>query len=419
MTVYVHKVGRVRIINESTFCTEVSEGTFEECPVVEDTPKLVMMRPFETPKIMQQHIDGYPSKVPMPRSATFGCTTVMRGTAVRGTTTHAVGNLTGLPRLMWHCCFGAVNGGTGTTIASTSTTTVLNVTSAAGLSEGGAIVCATGTGGALECREIKTVSSNVVTTKLAFSSIPANGSTVYSCYSFYLGNLDGSSVLSLQTIVEGLDTTDRWLLKGGAIAAPPVFKLAPGTLPTVDWSWQYADHKRADGSETTMNLNSALADQAYSDIGINAIMDSEFRIFSTASSTLSGTDVHASEINITPNIAYEPHRTPGGTNTIKQWVRTRVDGPAVTGDFVLPYESVAWRTARDSETSYAMTYQVGSGTTNGGFMISVPSITVDDIQREAVGGLAGQRVKWYAKLDAFTTTNSSALQKSAMRVHFF
>lgn len=421
MTLSNQNVGRVRAIEEANgaFGAEGILGSFEDVPYIEGTGKLAMDRPFETPKLAQQHIDGHPSKVAMPRRGKFDVSLNMRGTATRGTAALNATALAPAGRLLYQVGFGSITYGTGTTIATTSTVTVLNVTSAAGLTEGGAIACATGLGGALEVRVIKQITANAVTLKLALSAIPAIGTAVYACATVSLGNLDGSTVTSLQLLIEGYDATDRWLLKGGQYAAPPKFNLAPGTIPTADFSFQFADHKRADGTETTMNPNTALTDQNYADTAINAVMDSELRVHVHGITTLSGSLVDATEINITPNIVYEPHMTPAGINNIKQWVRVRPQGPAVAGDFLLPYESAAWRTARDSETAYGLTYQVGSSVTGGGFMIEVPHIVVESFQRDAMGGIAGQRVGWYARLDSQTNTNTTAMQKSALRIHFF
>jgi hypothetical protein len=418
VTITVQNIGRVRSFIEANgaFATELSIGTFTELVVIEGSTTLVMDRPMESPKLLQQYLHGYPSKVFMPKRATFSFSTNLRGANERATNGVAH-SFTSIPDAMpLLAALGNASFSTGTTIASTSTTTVLNVTSAAGILAGQAIALATGTGGALECREVKTVSSNVVTLKAALSSVPSNGSTVYGAVTYHLDALDGSSALSFQTVVEGLGTVDRWLLKGGQISAPPAFKLAPGTIPTIDWAWQYAQHGRADGSESTMNLSSALADQAYVDTAINAVMDSVAYLTPHASTTPVTLD--ASEINILPNIAYEPHITPGGTNNIKQWVPSRVDGPPVTANFLMPYESVVWRTAKDAETAYALTYQIGSSVTNGGCMISVPHVVVDNFQREAVGGLAGQRVQLYARADTQTSASTNRAV-SPLKIHFF
>lgn len=420
MTISIQNVGRLRVDVEAngSFCVEGTLGNFEDVPYIEGSPKVMLEKPYETPRLAQQHPDGYPSKVAMPKRARLDFSTNLRGTTARGSGALTSANTLPAGRHMFTIGMGAATYGTGTTIASTSTTTVLNLTSAAGLSEGGALVCATGAGGALECREIKTIATNVVTLKMALTSIPANGSTVYACATYSLGNLNGSTVTSLQALVEGLDALDRWLLKGGQLSAPPKFNLQPGTIPTVDWSFLFADHAKADGTETTMNpASSALADQNYSDANIVAVMDSEFSACVHGGTTQ--VLIHASEINIVPNIAYEPHITPGGVNNIKQWVRSRVDGPAATGDFLLPYESVAWRALRDAETGMGLFYQVGSSVSAGGFMISVPHAIIDNFQRDIAGGLAAQRVSWFARLDNQTNANSTALQKSVLRVHFF
>lgn len=425
MTQTIQSVGRVRALEEvfGSFAVEGNKDSFVDVPIIEGSNKLTMESPYDSPKQLQQHIDGYPVKVAMPKRARFDTSINIRGSSARGTSGNGAldaADVTSAGHLLWKVGMGAVTFGTGTTIATTSTTTVLNVTSAAGLTEGGAIAIATGTGGALECREIKQISTNAVTLKLALSSVPTNGMDVLGCVTYSLGNLDGSTVTALQLIVEGLDALDRWLLYGGQYASPPKLNLVPGTIPTADFSWLFVNHAKMDGTETVQNVTGdAVTDQNYSSSGINAVVDSSFRIQTHGVTTLSGTFVDASEINIAPNIVYEPHVTPGGIQNVKQWVRTRADGPAVTGDFLLPYESVAWRTARASKTALGLTYQVGSSVADGGFMVAVPHVIVDNFQREAVGGIAGQRVSWYARLDNQTNSNSTALQKSALRIHMF
>lgn len=420
MTIVVQNVGRVRAVVESvgSFAVEASIGDFVDITSIEGTTQLVMERNYETPKLLQQYLHGYPIKVRMPDRATFSLSTNLRGALARSgdAITPTPTSVSDFP--LFKTLFGStgVFHGTGTTVATTSTTSVIKCTDAGGFLPGAAIVCATGLGGALECREIKSIATDDVTVKSAFSSVPANGSTVYACTTFYLSALDGSTTVSLQAVVEGLNTIDRWLLKGGQISAPPALKMEPGKIPTVDWAWMFAHHGRADGSEATMNLNTALANQNYANTAINAVMDSEFRL--TPISTTVGVVVHASEINVKPNIAYEPHTTPGGTNNIKQWVSSRVDGPTVTGDFLLPYEDVSWRTAREAETPYSLTYQVGSSLAGGGFMMSVPHAIIDNWQREAVGGLAGQRAGFYARAD-FSTSGTSALTYSPLKIHQF
>lgn len=422
MTVVADRVRRMRIANEPTgsFGVEIGIGSFSDCAFREDSLKLTMNRPMESPMLSQQILDGYPSKVFLPRDAQLDFATNLRPLTQRcGNAAASAGTIAPDNQLWATAMQGAQYNQIGTTIASTSTTSVLNVTSGAGLFEGGAIACATGAGGALECREIKTISSNVVTVKHAFSSIPANGSTVYAPGTFYLSGTTGTVALSLQAAIEGIITTDRWLLKGGQIKSPPAFDFAPGTVPKVTWSFGFADWDPADGTNTTMNLNAALADQNYADTGIQSVMDSEFRVMTAGTTAIASTLIEATSMTITPSIKYVPHKTVSGLNTVKQWVRVRPDGPPVTGEFTVPFEDQSWFTARDNETERSIFFQIGSSVAGGAVLISVPRVCIDDVQREELDGISGQRIKWYAKSDNQTTTNSSELQKSAFRVHLF
>jgi hypothetical protein len=422
MAQVVDRVRRIRIAREpaGAFGTEISLGSFRDLPAREDSIKLLMPDPTESPMIVQQHLYGYPSKVLMPKlgSGIDFATNVSALVSRAGDATSAVSTL--LPdSLVWAVAFGGEFEGTGTTIATTSTTTVLNVTSATGLREGGALACATGPGGALECRTIKTISTNTVTLKLALSSIPANGSIVYAPYTVYLNALDGSQQTSLQAAVEGIGTGDRWLFKGGQLKSAPTLELQPATIPKFTTSWNFAGWYKADGTHTTMNLNSALADQDYASTGINSVMDSEFRIWAHGSTTLANTFVHAPSLSIAPQVKYGPHKTPGGFNTIKQWVMLKPDGPPVTGEFKLPYEGTTWIDLLEARTDLQLTFQIGSTVAGGAVLFDVPRMSLDDFGRDELDGLAGQTIKWYGRLDNQTTTSSTNLQKTAFRVHFF
>jgi hypothetical protein len=422
MAQVVDRVRRIRIAQEpaGAFGTEISIGSFRDLPAREDSVKLMMPDPTESPMLLQQHLYGYPSKVLMPKlgSGIDFATNVSALTSRAGSATQAVSTL--LPdSLVWSTAFGGDFAGTGTTIASTSTTTSLVVTSAAGLREGGAVALATGAGGALECRVIKTISSNTVTLKLALSSVPANASVVYAAYTVYMNALDGSQQTFLQAAVEGIGTTDRWLFKGGQLKSAPTLELQPATIPKLTTSWNFAGWYKADGTNTTMNLNSALADQNYTSDGINSVMDSEFRIWAHGSSVLTNTFVHAPSLSIAPQIKYGPHKTPGGFNTIKQWVMLRPDGPPVTGEFKLPYEDTTWIDLLEARTDLQLTFQVGSTVSHGAVLFDVPRMSLDDFGRDELDGLAGQTLKWYGRLDNQTTSSSTNLQKTAFRVHFF
>lgn len=421
MTVVVDRIKRIRAVAEATgsFATEVSIGSFTDIAAREDSVKLTLNRPMESPALMQQYLDAYPSKVFLPKDAQLDCTTNLRAATTRAASGSNMAATLIPDSPFFTAFFSGQFGGTGTTIATTSTTSVLNVTSATVLREGGAIACATGAGGALECREIKTIAANVVTLKHALSAIPANASVVYASMGYFLGNTDGTTPLSLQTTVEGLSTSDRWLLSGGQVKSAPSFEFSPGQIPKISWSWGFVQWFLANGVNTTMNLNAALADQNYSDAGINAVMDSEFRVFANGTTAIANTLLDAPQMTVTLGTKFGPHKTPGGVNTVKQWVRLRSDGPPVTGEFVIPHEATTWFDQRDAETERCISFQIGSSVANGAVLVTVPRVCIDDVQREEVDGIAMIRAKWYAKQDNTTTGNTTEQAKSPLRLHFF
>lgn len=396
-----YKLRRVRAAVEPNGAhgTEISIGSFIDIAFREDSWKKTLGKPMETPMLIQQHLHGYPEKVFGPRSWDASVSVNMRAAPAVAGNAVIMANVPDAPLL--EVCLGGVFLGTGTTIASTSTTTVLNLTNAAGLREGCAIGLNTGAGGAFEARVIKTIATNVVTLHLALSSVPSNGSTVYASATYFLGATNGGNIKSLQLTDEGAPDADRWLMRGGQIKSPPKFTVTPGKISTIGFELHGTEFNRADGTNgVTMNLTGvALANQNYTSGGINVAMDSELRIHQVGVSTLAGTLIQAQEIEITPNIKVVPHTTIAGLNTVFQWVPARPDGPACTIGFALPYDASTWRTLRDNKTQMRMTCQLGSSTTTGAVLLDVPRLGFDDFQLEEVGEISGQRIKGYGFLD--------------------
>lgn len=418
MTQVVETVGTVMSAVEpnGSFCVEIGTGSFAADPVVEGGA-LVLNRPLETPGTLQHRVDGYPVKVTLPKSAQYEATLNLQALAARASglaVETRLGKYIGV-------VMGGTYVGTGTTVNDAgATTTVIILTSATNFREGGVAVFATGTGGTLEARVIKTISANTITLKHALTNAPANASTVYAGVTYYMDNEVGSDVTSLQMMVQGLGGEDRWLLKGGQCLGGFSLELPVGGIPRAKFPWTFADFDPADGTNTTMNLYAAaLADASFSSVGIHSIMDSELRIEASGGSTPAL--VHAAEFSFTPSIAYGPHKTPAGTNTVYQWVRMR-SAPVMSGSFDVPFESFAdYDLDELFETGDYVEYdlQLQIGTVGGGILIDVPHMRVDSDQRIDMGGIAGRRVSWHAREDTRTTTNSTNIQKSAFRIHFF
>lgn len=420
MTQVIETIRRLRASQEAagSFGTEISISNFNDIYAIEDGVKLSLNRPMESPGINQQHLDGTPSKVFLAKSAQLDFATNLSACTVRAPAGHHTPSTHVRDGDLWHVAMGGRVASDGVTVASASSSSVFTLNTGHGLAEGCCVALPTGTGGALEMRVVKTVSTNTITVKMALSSTPTSGMICYGTTSYFMDHLDGSTVKSLQMTYEGQSTLDKWLLRGGQLQSPPSLELNPGGIPKAKWSWMFAGYNKANGVDATMNLNT-FGDQNLTDAGINAVVDSELRIVGAATTALTSTLVHAPQITVTPAMKYVAHKSPAGLNNIVGWVRDHT-GPVVTVEFVVPYQDDTWFTRRDAETPLAFYYQIGMTVAGGGVLIDIPNCYVDDVQRDSVDNIAALRVTMYARLDAYTTTNSntSAVQKSAMRLHF-
>jgi hypothetical protein len=390
---------------------------FTHVPVVEH--QIVTLNdPRESPAILQSRLDQRALRVQMPRNAAYQAVMNMQALAARASGL-AVRNVIGQ---FLRTVMGGEFIGTGTTVNDAgATTTVIILTSAANFREGGIAVFVDATTGEREARVIKTVSSNTITLKHALSSAPDNGATVYAGITYYLDNMDGSTVLALQMVMQGLGGDDRWLCKAGQCLSGFSMDLANGAIPRITFPVTFADWAPADGNDTTMDLfGDALADGAFSSTGIQAIKDSQFRLETGGGSTPA--IVPAIAYSFVPNISYAQHKFPGGNNNVYGYVRTRSADATMSGDFLIPYEGYddhdldEWY--EDGNVEYDIQLQIGSGSA-GGILIDVPHAIVHDVKREDAGGIAGRRVSWYAREDSRTTANSTNIQKSAFRIHMF
>lgn len=420
MTIEVTNVQRARVYQEQPGSfAEDETGTlasFLDLPFIEGTMSVELLEPLEAPLHAQQHIDAWPIKVHMPKRAraSFDINLTGLGLAIGTRADAALG-------VVLSTAFGGWHAGTGSTIASTSTTTVLNVTSDSGYAKGAAIAAATGPGGRLEMREIKNVSGGAVTLKHALSSIPANGSYIYACVSVYPSR---ARAYSLQMIVEGLEQDDRWLLLGGQVVSPPTFTLANGAIARMSFQWEFADWYQADGVSTASNLTSgALATATYEYAVPMVVKSSELRVFTPGTTSLSNTLVDASAYEYTTSLAYTPHLAPGGTQNIIEWIRLRT-APFVSGSFTFPLQDMTWWTTKAADTRKAFSLQIGSSptlATGGGVLITAPSIQITDVQPNDTNGIRTHAVSWEGTVDGDIASAAAAndLHNAAMRIHMF
>ena len=433
MAQFPSKIERVRGIQETTFATQIlqaSIGNFFEIPFREGTAVLKLNQPVESPMHARQKMDGHPIGVLMPRGATFEFTCNLETITTKATSTVAPAN--GWLGQLLEVAFGGKNLTTGTFITGAGATVAsfpLSVVTT--IHPGGAIGMATGAGSTLECRELATKSSNTYVPKLAVTSAPAASLTVYGAASYYPDPyMDGSDAKSLQLLVEGVNTEDRWLLLGGALDSIEI-TTAVGAIPTVKFAWKFANHLRADqtgapfGTTASTGILSnavALANATYTNTNTLVVVDSEFRQQTVGTSTLSAaTLVHAPTIEWKLNITWVAHRTPAGTQTVKQWVRTHTP-PLISGSFTVPFEAdLIWYTARDTRLTKMLAMQIGTAASTGAVLMVAPTVQITDVQREEIDGVIGTRVTWEGRNDESTTAESTfeSISDAAFRIHLF
>ena len=406
MTIEVHAVQRCRVFVESTFGADssVSIGSFTDVPLREGTANLVSAVMSLDPMQLVQHIDEYRKEVLGPRKGskfTFTMNLAPTGVAA-GASTAAVQGALGL---ILKTILGGETLGTGTTFTG-GTATVPTVTSAAGLAGGGAIGWVNSSG-AMEVREIKSISGSSVTLKHAFSGNPANLDVCYAAATYYpTANPSGS----LAFLLDGLESDDRWLLVGGQCVDGFTIAIDPsGAIPTITFNMQFASWYASD--ETGSSITGTLGTSTYTNYDPIVGFAGDFRVFTTGSPTLlTSTQVHASQIAFAPQLKYVPYTSPDGKQTIVRWVRARA-APSISGSFTNIYQDTTWWNARKNRGTYNPAYTFGTSPGDA-VLISARSVQIENPQRVAdPAGLAGATMQWKGRRDidtALTTDQATA-----------
>lgn len=420
MTYFPSRIERLRGIQESSFCTDMtgSMGSFFEIPFHEGTLTFDPARRTETPRHAQQRIGGYPVPVLMPKEPTLGFECNLETITTKATSTVT-------PASHWlaemlECALGGSVQVVGTTAAGTPSTTVMSAAVVTTIHPGAAVGIVT-PGGLFEVREVKSKSGNAITLKLATTSAAATSSTIYGSTTVYYHTRQTSAEnVYMQFVAEGFNTEDRWAMRGGACDSLR-FTLGPNTIPKVGFNWKLAQWHQADGAGVTYDsTGSEITASTYTNTVTLVQADSEHRSATVGTSTLSGTLLESSSIEITPQLTWVPVRTNSGTNTVKAWMKTHA-APVISGSFTIPYEDQTWFTAHSSRTAKAHWLQIGSTTTDGGVLISVPNTRiVGQPKRVDVDGVAGLKVDFVSLLDTDTTAESGyeALAESPFRIAF-
>lgn len=432
--IYQADLARLRFIQESGFGVDMSGtlASYKDIPARFGTLSAVRDESMVQPGHVIQRLDQRSPGVLMPRIDTkLGFQTNLETFGTKATSTvaatqHWLG-------LMLECGLGGKQLSTGTTISGTSsTTTVVNVTSAASFRPGGGLAIVNAATGKLEIRVIKSITSNAITLKMALGAAPTTaGVTVYGAATYYLHNHPaGADPLYGQFLLEGYNPKNRWMFPGGAFKSFGFSGLEPAGIPMVNWDWQHPTWLPADGTNTVANLRSADLGQAtYTDINLSTVRDAFAYLRPLSSSAIPGF-LHAVKVEVQPAIEYEPLRTPGGGllgSTCFGYRRVeKMPEPPVKVMLDAHWENDT--TVDDyhaAGTELAFTEQIGSTAAKGGVLIEVPRAQIGRPPGETkIGqGIGGKAIELHALGPDNDTTepgsptaNDSACAKAAFRI---
>jgi len=416
MSIEVTNVQRLRMYTEfsTAFATDTT-GTlaaFSDVPFIEGSAELNLGQVMLNPEHAQQHIDGHPTQVLGIKECTlsFAMNLAPTGTAAANGITHpqsVLGEV--LAATIGVESLGVGNGfstGTSATNFGIAGNTFVN---------GDFIGAPTGTNAAFEIRPMKTSADPACVARMAYSSTP-NGAvdTAFGCATYGLGT---NPLTSLQFIVEGLETEDRWVTLGMQLESMTI-DLPIGELPRMTFSLKGVSWLT--GADAAYTSTGALAAATYASVDV--IKTTGEFLYQTASSPALPTPLNVSSITLTPNIGYGPVKSPGGTNTVARWRRLR-QAPAMSGEFVVPFgddaTAITFLNDRDNKTLKQIVFQVGN-VAGSSFAIDLPTIQITDLQLGDSEGIRSQTVSFVTQLDSQTTESGTPtdLEQSAFRIAF-
>lgn len=407
-TVDIHNVQSLRAFSEATFNTDASASlaSFTYVPAREGTIQLELTTQSIDPGQVVQYLDEYRNETLGPRSAklTFTLNLAPTGTAaVTGTSA-----VTGALGMLLKASMGTETKAAGSTSSTGSTATVVNVQSGHGSRwVAGGVMGWVNASGLLEVRQVLSVSADAITLKYGFSGSPVSTDPLYNAAVYTLAQ---NPTESLQFLVSGVTSTDRWLLTGGQLTAISLTLDPKGTaIPSIQFTYEFANYLESD--ETGSTVTGTLPVATYSNYTPIVGHAGELRMVPNGTTTLSTTHrVHASAISYAPKFAFERVTSPSGAITatsspVLQWRRKRV-APAIEGSFTEPFQSLKWTQGRDARTAYACWYQLGR-TAGQTVWLGAPTVQVVNPQRSPdAAGFSAIPVQWKGRLDAVTAATT-------------
>jgi hypothetical protein len=407
----VSNVQLIQAFSESTFGTDAtaSLASFLPIPFNEGTAQMTLTRSPVDPQTAVQHHHDYREEVFGPKRCTLSFTMPLAptGTAA-GDATAAVQGALGY---LLKTAMGGEDLGTGSTFSAAWTAVTGDVASGAGFTKSTALGW-TNTSSIYEVVPLKNLSSNTLTTKLAFSAAPSNGNVAYSGATYYLTS-DPST--SLQFVVRGLESQDEFVLLGCQLDSMTITCPLDGTLPTVAFSWKgvhWLYGADAAGSASLTDITPA----TYSNFAPIAGHNGAFRTQPNGTTTYTGSFVNVSALSFEPQLSYVPITSPSGINGVYRWRLSRNNGPSITGSYTTFFEDTARFVDRDDKDNRLIWYQIGQ-TAGQTVVLEAGTVQYTSVERVDAGGIASETIMWKGRLDGDVTTPTTDQHYSPFRIH--
>lgn len=406
MSIEIQSVQRLRVSTEASFATDRTgdlASNFTDVPFVEGSLQMVNDVEMLNPMYAQQFKDGHPTQLTGLKACTlsYSLNLASTGTAAVSGTTAVQGALGQILKEV----LGGESLAAGTTVSSATDAATLTATTTAVISTG----CALGwvnSAGDLEARPVRQVpGSSRINMRMAFSATASASDILYRSATYHLGE---DPTGSLQHLIQGEESDDAWLQLGQQIEGMSL-DVPVGQLPKITFNFKGAQYLT--NTSTTGTITGSLTAATYTNVSPSHFVGG-VHIANYDSS--SPTELHVSSITINPAVTYVPQTSPGGTNTIKRWVRNRV-APVVSGSFVVPYEDLTHWIDRDAETRKQLIVQIGTSA-GSTVLLDFPTIQITNVQRNGGDAIASSTVEWVAQRDDRTVGNTD-LNKSAFRIH--
>lgn len=297
-----------------------------------------------------------------------------------------------------------------------STTTLLKATVGTRFSAGRAVCVPTGNGGAYEMRPVASVATNDLTVKMATTNALANGAAILNCETFYPGT--PGLATGLQFLIESAARKEIVWLRGAQLVGGFGIDTPQNQMPVLTMNVESAGWYD-DAEVGTPVSGSALAQATYTDADPQPFVKSAFLWQAAGTSTLQTLDTY--EIKFTPSWGFEPVLAVDGENGIRGWYPTKPE-PLGTLSFKIrvddnaSYDTTLFTQWKNRTPMFAL---IQIGNTAGNIIgIELPNLQITSVQRiSQAGQLRGWAVTCKVRRDAYATDQSTLLRSAPWRLH--